>query len=631
MNRMMLLILPAFLLLAPVVQGQTAAGDDETARRLREFAAMLEEKPHGFGHPIGDRAAWERVAAIPAFGTVVSEAEKNASLPVPELPDSLFLEFSRNGNRTNYQAPQSLRRSRLTLFTIAECIDNRGRFLPVLERYIRAVCSERTWVLPAHDRDLDNFYGRKVEIDLGQATTSLTLATVLSILGDRLSPDVRRLMGAEVRRRVFVPFLTMVQTGKDLTWWMTTTNNWNSVCLCGTAGAALAMIESREERAWFLLGVERYIPNYLSGFTDDGYCSEGLGYWNYGFGHYIMLSGVIKQATGGSWDLLENDKVRRIAQFPANLEITTGVYPAFADCAIDAFPNPRFMRFLNRRYGFSDNKWESVARSAGGTLYELALFEVSDPLSDKSSVSSAAQPRERRHWFEQAGVLIGRPPVETGSLAVALKGGHNNEHHNHNDVGSYVVVLDGKTLLLDPGSEIYTSRTFSPNRYESTVLNSFGHPVPRIGGMLQKTGEDARARVVSKRFTDDEDTLVFDLSSAYEVPGLETLERTFVYSRELRGYLTVTDRMECSTPQAFETALVTFDEWHQQPDGSLLVRNGDTAVTVSIDTGGRKYTVQAGQLREDLPSKRFPTRIGIVLSEPVSASTVTLTIRPAVK
>jgi hypothetical protein len=628
---MMLQIVTVFLLFTATVYGQAAPGADETARRIREIASMLSEKPQGFGRPIDDRAAWKGVAALPAFATLVSEAEKSAVLPVPELPDSLFLEYSRNGNRTSYQTPDFARRTRLTLFAAAECIENRGRFLPVLERYIRAVCSERTWVLPAHDPNLDNFTGRKVEIDLEQATTSWILATIRYVLGDRLSPDVRNLMGTEVRRRVFVPFLTMVKTGKDLTWWMTGTNNWNSVCIAGTVGSALTMIESREERAWFLLGMERYITNYLLGFTDDGYCSEGVGYWNYGFGHYIMLSEAVRQATGGSWDILDSDKVRRIAEFPRNVELLSGIYPAFADCAIDASPNPRLMRFVNRRYGFGDNQWERVPRSAGGNLYELVLFEISDPLSGKQPVSSAAPLYERRHWFEEAGVLIGRPAMNSGGLAVALKGGNNNEHHNHNDVGSYVVLLNGKTLLLDPGAEIYTGRTFSPRRYESSVLNSFGHPVPRIGGVLQKTGEDARARVVSKRFTDGEDTLVLDLSSAYDVSGLKTMERTFVFSREGRGSLTVTDRLVCSPPRVLETALVTFDEWSQQPDGTLLIRNGDTAVTVMIDTGGRKYTVQAGQLREDLPSKRFPTRIGIALSEPGPAAAVSLTIRPAVK
>ena len=44
--------------------------------------------------------------------------------------------------------------------------------------------------------------------------------------------------------------------------------------------------------------------NFLKGFTPDGYCGEGTGYWNYGFGHYVLLSEEIRLATGGQIDLL---------------------------------------------------------------------------------------------------------------------------------------------------------------------------------------------------------------------------------------------------------------------------------------------------------------------------------------
>ena len=66
-----------------------------------------------------------------------------------------------------------------------------------------------------------------------------------------------------------------------------------------------------------------------------------------------------------------------------------------------------------------------------------------------------------------------------------MKGGHNAEMHNHNDVGSYTVVIGDQPVLADPGTEIYTKRTFTEHRYDSPVLNSYGHPVPVIGGQLQ--------------------------------------------------------------------------------------------------------------------------------------------------
>ena len=184
-----------------------------------------------------------------------------------------------------------------------------------------------------------------------------------------------------------------------------------------------------------------------------------------------------------------------------------------------------------------------------GSLSTFGLFGFAE-LGERAS---AGQDRRARaaasRLVRRRGHLICRPaPGAERPFGVALKGGHNAEHHNHNDVGSFVVALGNKTPLVDPGSEIYTRRTFSNERYASDVLNSWGHPVPRIGGELQETGRQAAARVLKTEFGDKADTLVLDLSAAYKVKSLKRLVRTFVYSREGAGSLRVTDEAEFDQP-----------------------------------------------------------------------------------
>ena len=116
--------------------------------------------------------------------------------------------------------------------------------------------------------------------------------------------------------------------------------NWNSVCLAGVTGAALTSIESPQRRAFFAASAEKYIEYFLEGFTPDGYCSEGVGYWNYGFGHFVMLAETIKQATGGKVDLLAAERIRPIALFARRMEILPGVYPAFADSHVGVKTGP---------------------------------------------------------------------------------------------------------------------------------------------------------------------------------------------------------------------------------------------------------------------------------------------------
>ena len=627
-------VLPLALLAGTLSQAQAAEREALDQARIKELASMLPPSPRGVGRPISDRRAWQAVAEASEFKRVVSEAERLLSRPIPELTDDLFLDFSRTGNRTRCQGVLSERHSRVSALVLAECIENRGRFLPAIEGAIRAVCSEKTWVMPAHDRRLQNFNGSVVEIDLAVVRVSWNLATVDYWLEDKLSEDVRKLIGSELERRTFTPFTGMVTKGEPRTWWLTGTNNWNAVCLAGVTGAALAMIEPPERRAFFVAAAEKYIQCFLSGFTPDGYCSEGLGYWNYGFGNYVSLAEAVHQATGGQVDLFEGEKIQQIARFGSRMEILPGVYPAFADCHVNSRPDAAVMAFLSRRYGWGmrDVERRGLLLASGPTssLFELGLYGLANSATRRPAADRSAPEPPSRDWFPDAAILIGRPaPGSRPAMGVALKGGHNGEHHTHNDVGSFLVALAGGTPLVDPGSEVYTARTFSSKRYESGVLNSFGHPVPRVAGKLQRTGRSAAAKVLRTDFTDQADTLVLDLRAAYDVKELKELIRTFLFSRDGAGSLTVTDRVQFATPQPFGTALITFSKWRQADRHRMIVGRGAEAVEVEIATDGPQFQVRAEEIHEDLSGDRIPTRLGIDLAEPVTKATITLTIIPA--
>jgi hypothetical protein len=210
-----------------------------------------------------------------------------------------------------------------------------------------------------------------------------------------------------------------------------------------------------------------------------------------------------------------------------------------------------------------------------------------------------------------------------------MKAGHNAEQHNHNDVGSFVVALGHSTPLVDPGPEVYTARTFSAHRYDSKVLNSFGHSVPRVAGRLQETGRRAAARVVKTEFTDVADTLVLDLSAAYNVKELRRLQRTFVFSREVTGSLTVIDSVEFDRPQAFGTALMTFGGWKRLDAHMLRVGDMPDGVTIKIIAAGGNFEVAAESIRENLPDGRTPIRLGIDFTQPVITAEIRTVIVPA--
>ena len=606
------------------------------AARVDAIAAMLPKQPTGVGPTIADRATWQTIAAHPRFKNCVASARKLLDKPMLPLTDDDYLEYSRSGNRTRGQKVIGERHARFSELVLAECLENQGKFLPAIEETLRSICEEKAWTLPAHDRSLKNFNGTEYDIDLWVADTGWNLATADYWLGDKLSRPTRERLRATLQQRIFGPFDSYLKTGKPAMFWVKATHNWNAVCTAGTIGTALAILERPSDRARYVAAAEKNIQRFLDGFTPDGYCSEGVGYWNYGFGHYVLLSETLHQATGGKIDLMARPKVREIGLFGRHLEITPGVYPAFADCGVGSKPSATIEAFVMRRFGLPlrplDEKATGLEVGPGKQLPAIALYGLPNSATAVPAFQGAPDKQPLRDYFKEAGILICRGAADAPVVfGAALKAGHNAEHHNHNDVGSFVVAVGDATPLLDPGNEVYTARTFSGKRYDSNVLNSFGHPVPRVAGALQRPGRDAEGKVLTADFTDKEDRYIIDLKACYDVKTLKRLVRTFTFSRVGRGSLTVVDEATFDKPEAFETALVTYSKWKENGPNRLLVGEGQQAVEVEIDGGGVPVKIEPTELKEDLPGKRVPTRIGIVLTKPTTKPQITLTIRPVGK
>lgn len=594
--------------------------------RVSEIAASLPETPRGIGPAITDRAAWSPIAAdVVQREKTIARAVRFTGVPTPAVTDEAYRASVESGDRQIDQSVD-LRRFRLVTFVIAEGMENQGRFLPFIENEIAAICGETSWILSGHVKFTN---GRN---DLGTAMTAWSLAAADTLLGDRLAGHIRRLIRIRVKERVWDHYLAVVRGQAPPEWWGTDPNNWNTVVHGGIVSSALALLDSREERAEIVAGAEIGIRFYLNGFPADGYSPEGMGYWKYGFGHYMLLAETVFAATGGRVNLYTEGS-RLVAQFPRRFAIEPGVYPAYGDALFLVPPSRWLDHIIDRRYGLGGGTAPATELDPmyGSFLYAYGVNLAFDPQA--APLAGSGGPVLRGHrlrdWFAQSQVYVGRPPEGVDGLGVSFKGGNNGVSHGHNDLGVFVVVSHGQPVIADPGLTAYNARTFGPDRYQHQALNSYGHSVPVVAGRLQERGGQYASVVKSENFTDDADTVVLDLSRGYPVPSLGELTRRYDYVRTDGGSLTVTDRATFAEPQTFGTALVTYGEAREEKPGVWLVSFNGQTLRAEISTANNlPFTVTDEVLRDE---SRFGKirRLGVNLNAPAAEAGITIKIRPA--
>ncbi len=598
----------------------------EVAPTARRMAAMLPRDGARIVPAYADRAAWEtfvRARDLKA-DRVVRWGEEALGKPMPPFPRERFLDFTTNGDRSRFGRENGARWRRLTVLSQAEWVEGKGRFLKALAETIDALCDDPTWVLSAHDVRRDNLEGRRVTIDLASSNYAWQMAEIVASFGDALPKTTREKAIAAIRARAIDPYLKMVETGNYNNWWALSDANWNPVCHAGVVGAALALPGlTPEERAKIVGSARVFVRRFLGGFTPDGWTGEGVGYWDYGFGHFTRLAETVRLATRGREDWLLWPEARRPASGVPLSRICGNLYPPVADCRVDVSANARLIAWIGARVGFPTQEEPSLKGRID--FPEAYLF---DPARLPKGRRPTTQTLPARTWFPDAQVFIGRSPT----LCFMAMGGDNGVPHNHNDAGTFLLALGGTPLLGDLGGEEYTARTFSSRRYEGQLLNSFGHPVPRPADTLQAAGTKAAAKVLATDFSPARDDLLLDLAAAYpDAPGLTALTRRFTWTRQGDGaFLAVEDRFAFETPQPFETALTTWGDWERTGPDTLRVSFEGKTLEAKIEASAPWSLV--GTTLEGNPQggkwkALTPKRIAIRLDTPAAQGAVRVRFR----
>lgn len=487
------------------------------------------------GPSVSDRGAWDGLPESVRW-QLIGDGEAALEAGFPLLLATDYLGYARRGNRVDFEAKYFARRRRLNALILAECVENKGRFLDAIVDGLMLLCEESGWQLPAHNsqerggpREALSDVDRPV-IDLFAAETGALLAVAIQVLEPALenaAPGLPARGRRELEKRIFEPYL-----GRHF-WWMGNgdepMNNWTIWCTQNVLIAALVCAQATDFRRKVVERASKSVDAFLKDYGDDGACEEGVVYYRHAglclFNTLVILEAVAPDAFGPLW---AEPKIRNIAEYIVHMHVDGRRYFNFADSAAQVERCGAREFLFGRKVGsdlladFAAADWQ-VERHLTlpeeiNLFYRIqAAFTVAE--LERQRPVDLAKPDI---YLPSVGLLVARDD----QYALAVKAGDNGDSHNHNDVGSVIVYKGGKPVLIDVGVESYTAKTFSPSRYEIWTMQSAWHNLPSFDGVMQQDGERFAARDVQTRLDERGCEIEIELAGAYPAEaGLRSYRR----------------------------------------------------------------------------------------------------------
>ena len=536
--------------------------------------------------PKADDAFWRDSIPEEMRQSYIQYGSQYLGKPWTVLPWTVFAENKLNGNRVNYERLCFEKRRQLAALVMAEIMEGNGRFTHDIINGIGSFCQETWWGIPAH-------YSKAIpltelqEVDLFNAETASLIVWTRYMLEKQFNaftPDLCKRIDREIERRILIPALTHNY------WWKTAGMNWNP-WICSNWLTCVLICEKDETRkAKAIAQIKASTQAFIDAYPEDGGCDEGPGYWDRAAASMFEVMRLLDYGA-------DNPKVRKMAAYAYKMYIGNDYCANFAD----AHEN-KAVQQINIVYPFGLWLGDKTMREFGAYLgYQKHVLENPAALYDKSGnfptlgrelfflrnildfmAETPREPLLKNVWLPDLQIMTAR----RGHLFVAVKGGHNGESHNHNDVGSFVVYDNNEPLFIDPGVGEYTAKTFGKNRYDIWTMQSQYHNLPQINGVDQKDGKQYGAKVISHK----DGLLTLDIASAYpQEAAVKSWKRTIAATK---SGITITEDYALS-------------EYRQPSRLMFITLNPDALQHIHFDTNKLSATI------EDISSQLDPLLQGM--------------------
>ncbi len=478
-----------------------------------------------------DRVAWNSLDEEWKNNTLLL-GQKYIGYLYSYLSPTDFMDFLRTGNRVMFEDKYFSKRLVLNALVLAECVEYQGRFLDDIINGIFSICEESAWQLPAHNtyiRDTPQFLlpdATTPVLDLFACETGAILGTVYYLLKhelDSISPFITKRIRHELQNRIILPYL------EQHFWWMGNgqepMNNWTIWCTQNVLLSVFLTDTDEIQKKEVFLKACKSADFFLKEYGEDGCCDEGAQYYRHAGLCLYQVIEICNSITNNNFlSLYQNTKIKNIAAYIFNVHISNEYYVNFADCSpIAGCAGTREFLFAKRTCNkammhfaakdFVLNQQENLLLSSEHNLFyrlqnaflykeicEYAKDFCKNPINDPPDM-----------YYPSVGLFLARD----SHMFLAIKAGDNNDSHNHNDTGSFIVYKNGQPMLIDIGVESYTKKTFSPKRYEIWTMQSAYHNLPTVNGIMQKDGENYQAKNVHYQFENSFCEMEMDIADCY--------------------------------------------------------------------------------------------------------------------
>lgn len=540
-----------------------------------------------------NRAAWDSLFSD-SKQQMIRNGEKYLNYKWNVIKATDYLEYERTGNRTIMEQPFEENRRALNSLFIAELAEGEGRFLDQLLNGVYFSCETTSWTISAHQgrqssrRSLPDW--REPVIDLTSAGYGMTMSWVYYFFRrqfDKVNPTISLRMKEEIDARILEPFLEDLRSS----WWTASRwkpgeiiNNWNPWCNSNVLQCFLLMEDDKDRLAEAVFMSMKSVDKFINYVSEDGACEEGPSYWGHAAGKLYDYLQVLKYATDGKIDLFDEVQIKNMGEYMPRTYIGDGWVVNFADASAKGGGDAP----LIYRYGKAVNSKE---------MMQFASFLLdgkkppiptgNDSFRSLESVLSYVPLKDtaplHKHptctWYPQTQFCY---LTNQDGMFFASKGGHNNESHNHNDIGTFILYANNTPMLIDAGVGTYTKKTFSKERYTIWSMQTDYHNLPLINGFAQQDGAEYKANDVicdAKK-----STFTLDIAGAYPAEaGVEKYVRQYM----LKGRtLTIDDKYLLKNSTDYnKQVFMTLGKPEKTNDGEFKVSVGDQTMTVSFPKG----------------------------------------------